>query len=73
MPKHYSNKKEKSGSYYGAGHGDFANMPTEVKQMAYPVPYSGLETDYPDTIMEIDKDLSDSYKKAAHYPSDSMY
>ncbi|HDZ25999.1 hypothetical protein LCGC14_0456820 [marine sediment metagenome] len=68
MPKHYSNGEGKM-----KGSGNYANMPQEVKHTSYPSAYSNLDTDYHDTIEGVDKDLKDSFKKAAHYPSDSMY
>ncbi len=70
MAKHYKNKEEKKEM---KGEGSFANLPQEVQIKTYPNPYKSLDTNYHDTMEAVDGDLSDSFRKAAQYPSDSMY
>lgn len=60
--------------YYGEGHGEFANMPQREEMRRYPDPYSNLvESDYPDTLREIDRDMHDNMRNVERQRSDSMY
>lgn len=63
----------KGSAYYGMGYGEPSNMPKEPVMREYPEPYPRLKEDYPDTIMEIDRDMMDSFRKVEDHPSDSMY
>jgi hypothetical protein len=74
MEEHEEHRtRHPSKGYYGRGHGEFANMPTEVEMREYPSPYSDLEREYPDTIQEIDRDLEDAVHKTESEESKSMY
>lgn len=78
MAKHYSSKEtqmyNKGKDYYGAGHGNFANMPTSEVMREYPTPYRSLDNDgYADTIREIDSVEKDSNRQVDSQRSTSMY
>lgn len=60
--------------YYGEGYGHFANLPPREEMRPYPDPYANMvESDYPDTLREIDRDIHDNYSNIERQRSDSMY
>lgn len=62
-------KKEK-GSYYGKGHGKFANLPTEVSMKEYPKCYGPQNvSSLNDTISGIDKETKQMASKRSKYVS----
>lgn len=60
-------------SYYGAGHGDFANMPREVKMEMYPRQQYGVGVDYPDTYDAINEMQGGNERHMQSQRSKEMY
>ena len=82
MPRDHAKGSKKDSSqdyhegegYYGEGYGHFANMPPREEMRRYPDPYANLvESDYPDTLREIDRDMHDNNRNLERQRSDSMY
>jgi hypothetical protein len=55
------------------GHGQFANMPSEVMMKAYPKPGMSTDGHLDDTIVRLDGDSMDARKKKNKTLSKGMY